>query len=87
MPPTACDTSRNATASPALPMHLTSAAIQPKKSIVVPNSSARRVGLISLLVASSQGLTLVHFSAQHKHSLWDTLSAWFPPSLLDRGTR
>jgi len=27
----------------------------------------------------AQGLTLVHFSAQHKHILWDTLGARFPP--------
>ena len=33
-----------------------------------------------------QGLTLVHFSAQRKHILWDTFGAWFSPSLLDRGT-
>jgi hypothetical protein len=33
-----------------------------------------------------QGLTLVHYSAQHEHILWDTLGAWFSPSLLDRGT-
>jgi hypothetical protein len=26
-------------------------------------------------VASSQGLTLVHFAAVHKHILWDTLGA------------
>jgi hypothetical protein len=34
-----------------------------------------------------QGLPLVHFSAQRKHILWDTLGARFSPSLLDRGTR
>ena len=34
-----------------------------------------------------QGLTLVHFSAQRKHILWDTMGAWFSPNLLDRGTR
>jgi hypothetical protein len=34
-----------------------------------------------------QGLTLVHFSAQHKRILWDTLGAWIFPSLSDRGTR
>jgi len=32
-----------------------------------------------------QGLTLVHFSAQRKHILLDTLGALFSPSLLDRG--
>jgi len=34
-----------------------------------------------------QGLTLVHYSAQRKHILWDALGASFPPSLLDSGTR
>ena len=38
-------------------------------------------------VAPVQGLTLVHYSAQRKHILWDTLGASFSPSLLDRGTR
>ena len=36
---------------------------------------------------SRQGLTLVHFSAQRKHILLDTLGACFSPSLLDSGTR
>ena len=39
------------------------------------------------LHAIGQGLTLVHFSGQRKHSLWDTFGACFSPSLLDRGTR
>jgi len=34
-----------------------------------------------------QGRTLVHYSAQRKHILWDTLVALNPPSQLDRGTR
>jgi hypothetical protein len=34
--------------------------------------------------ASDQGLTLLHFSARRKHI---TLGTWFPPLLLDRGTR
>jgi hypothetical protein len=34
-----------------------------------------------------QGLTLVHFSAQRMHILWDTLGAIFFPGLLDRGAR
>jgi hypothetical protein len=34
-----------------------------------------------------QGLTIIHFSAQRKHILWDTLGARVSPSLLDRGTR
>jgi len=33
---------------------------------------------------SRQGLTLVHFSAQRKHILLDTLGASFFPGLLDR---
>ena len=37
--------------------------------------------------ADHQGLTLVHFLAQRKHILLDTLGASFSPSLLDRGTR
>jgi hypothetical protein len=36
---------------------------------------------------SRQGLTLVHFLAQRKYILWDTLAARIPPGLLDRGTR
>jgi len=35
------------------------------------------------LAAPGQGLTLVHFSAQRKHFLWDTFGAWCSPSLLD----
>jgi hypothetical protein len=30
----------------------------------------------SLSSFSNQGLTLVHFTAQHKHSLWDTLDVF-----------
>jgi len=41
----------------------------------------------ALMAFHGKGLTLVHFSAQRKHTLRDTLGAWFPPSLLDRGTR
>jgi hypothetical protein len=37
--------------------------------------------------AGIQGLTLVHFSAQRNHILWDMLAARYFPSLLDRGTR
>jgi hypothetical protein len=39
-----------------------------------------------VLTSSNQGPTLVHFSAQRKHILWNTFGAWFSPSLLDRGT-
>jgi len=39
------------------------------------------------VVGPCQGLTLVHFSAQRKHILLDTLGALFSPSLLDRRTR
>ena len=35
-------------------------------------SSVRRVGRAA---AGGAGLTLVHFSAQRKHILWDTLGA------------
>jgi hypothetical protein len=38
-------------------------------------------------VSDNQGLTLVHFSAQRKPILCDTLGACLSPSLLDRGTR
>jgi hypothetical protein len=34
-----------------------------------------------------QGLTLVHLSAQRKHSLWHYVGCMILPSLLDRGTR
>jgi len=41
-----------------------------------------------LLAALGQGLTLVHFSAQRKHTLWGTFGAWLlSPSLSDRWTR
>jgi len=29
----------------------------------------------STTVSADQGLTLVHYSAQHKHTSWDTLGA------------
>jgi len=32
-------------------------------------------GASSAAAASRQGLTLVHYSVQHKHILWDTLGA------------
>jgi len=34
---------------------------------------------------AGQGLTLIPFSAQRQHIVWDTLGAF--PSLSDRGTR
>jgi hypothetical protein len=37
--------------------------------------------------AVGQGLTLVHFAAQHKHIMRDTLGPCFSPSPLDRGIR
>jgi len=42
--------------------------------------------MYTIFLPLTQGLTLVHHSAQRKHILWDTLGAWFPPSLSDRGT-
>jgi hypothetical protein len=50
-------------------------------------TAADVLSLLQLQRATGQGLTLVHFSAQRKHILWDTSGAWFSPSLLDRGTR
>ena len=72
----------------------------PMRLFILPISVATRSRCICIAVlpspsrpssrsapaSRSQGLTLVHFSAQRKHVLWDTLGAWFPPSLLDRGT-
>jgi len=69
--------------------HPTSATAAARSWVAAPSSprtdstfSAR-----STLRSPSQGLTLVHFSAQCKQILWDTLGACFPPSLLDWGTR
>jgi hypothetical protein len=41
----------------------------------------------TLARAEGKGLTLVHFSAQLKHILWDTFGAWFCHSQLDRRKR
>jgi hypothetical protein len=40
-----------------------------------PSMSAYLVTGNSQLAATTQGLTLVHFSAQRKHILWNTLGA------------
>jgi hypothetical protein len=45
------------------------------------------MGWLRVLKLLRQGLTLVHFSAQRKHKLWDTFGAWLSTSLLDRGPR
>jgi len=50
-------------------------------------SPASHFTLPIFCTTSMQGLTLVHFLAQSKHILCDTLGARFPPSLLDRGTQ
>jgi hypothetical protein len=64
----------------------TAAAAGGNSGAMVSDTSRLYVAAAYALSASSQGLTLVHFSAQSKHILWDTL-AGFSPSLLDRGTR
>jgi hypothetical protein len=45
------------------------------------------LGKAARAAADHQGLTLVHYSAQRKHILGDTLGASFSPSLSYRGTR
>jgi len=56
-------------------------------TLLCPALAIRAPWRMARAAAAAQGLTLVHFSAQHKHTVWDTLGAWFSPSLLDRGTR
>ena len=48
-------------------------------------SAVKRAGDMRA-VPASRALHSSNFSAQCKHILWDTLGAWFSPSLLDRGT-
>jgi hypothetical protein len=52
-----------------------------------PDASKLDVGDHAQMNTSLQGLTLVHFSAQRKHILLDTLGAWVSRSLSNRETR
>ena len=50
------------------------------------DATTRRNSGVMHIGPHAQGLTLVHFSGQRKHILWDSCGAWVSPSLLDRGT-
>jgi len=71
----------------------TGSSVRSASAAGVPNAAVRRRRAGRAAPPPSRPLPVPRvllsftFSAQRKHLLWDTMGAWFNPSLLDRGTR